>query len=305
MLTPHSHSKLDILVVDDDPFVRETIQIFLESEGMKVRTADCGEDGIAQLHQAEPDVALVDLRMPRMNGLEVLRAFKDYAPEVEVVMATGDATLESALSAMRSGAYTYIEKPIVDLEKDLLGVLLRAAERRQLRRTNRRLQGDLQLALHQLDAERRERRIGSEGFPIGRLLRRCASASPAELKAMILSSIPDRDPAVLYLRSELLLVPCAAKGIDLPPVDAVLPTHRFSDPGELWREGQFPGVFQDQDEALILPLFWTGELVGLLVLPVSDQTSSIDPGHRLIRRIADTAAAILGPIGIRTSTPTG
>jgi CheY-like chemotaxis protein len=305
MLTPPSLPKLDILVVDDDPFVRETIQIFLESEGLKVRTASCGEDGIAQLLEQEPDVALVDLRMPRMDGLAVLRSFKQHAPEVEVVMATGDATLESALSAMKLGAYSYIEKPIVDLEKDLLSVVRHAAERRHLRRTNRRLQGDLQLALHQLDAQRREQRIGHEGFPIEQLLRRCSTASPTELKAMILSYIPAPVPALLYLRNDQLLIPCAARDIDLPPIDAVLPTHRFSDPGERWREGNFPDVFTDQDEALMLPLFWIGELVGLIVLPVTDEGTFSDPGHRLLRRIADTAAVILGSSGIRTSTHTG
>ena len=304
-MTPHSSPRLDVLVVDDDPFIRESIQLFLESEGLSVRVASGGKEGIELLHEAEPDVALVDLRMPRINGLDVLREFKRLAPEVEVVMATGDATLESALSAMKLGAYTYIEKPIVDLEKDLLGVLLRAAERRTLRKTNRKLQGELQLALHQLDAERRERRIGLDGFPVSRFLRRCASASERDLKSMILSSIPGESPAILYLRSESMLIPCASRVVDLPAVDAVLPTHRFSDPGERWREGDLPGVFVEHDGALMLPLFWLGELVGLIVVPCNNSATDLDPGHRLLRRIADTAAAILGSVRTRSSSATG
>jgi hypothetical protein len=55
----------------------------------------------------------------------------------------------------------------------------------------------------------------------------------------------------------------------------------------------------------MLPLFWIGELVGLIVLPVTDEGTFSDPGHRLLRRIADTAAVILGSSGIRTSTHTG
>jgi CheY-like chemotaxis protein len=74
-MTPHSSPRLDVLVVDDDPFIRESIQLFLESEGLSVRVASGGKEGIELLHEAEPDVALVDLRMPRINGLDVLREF--------------------------------------------------------------------------------------------------------------------------------------------------------------------------------------------------------------------------------------
>ena len=89
-MNPGSATELEILIIDDDPFVRESLQLFLESEGIQVRSASGGEEGLAKLHQREPDVALVDLRMPRIDGLDVLREFKKIAPEVEVVMARFD-----------------------------------------------------------------------------------------------------------------------------------------------------------------------------------------------------------------------
>ena len=99
----------------------------------------------------EPDVIIADLRMPRMDGIELLRAVKTCAPEVEVILASGSATLESALDAMRLGAYSYIEKPVVDLDRDLKMIVSQAAERRRLRSTNLKLQGELQKAHHQLE----------------------------------------------------------------------------------------------------------------------------------------------------------
>ena len=304
-MNPLGERKLDVLIVDDDPFVRDSLQLFLESEGIDVRVAACGEDAISILHDSEPDVALVDLRMPRMNGLEVLREFKRISPEIEVVMATGDATLESALSAMKLGAYTYIEKPIVDLERDLLGVLIRAAERRSLRRTNRQLQGELQLTLHHLEAERREKRFSRDSFPIARFLRKCASASCDDLKSLILNKLPGDTPALLYLRQDRLLVPGATRSLDLPPVEAGLPAQFFTDPGEKWRVGELPEVFGSDQETLMLPLFWLGHLVGMIALPRSKQLEQVDPGHQLLRRIADTASALLGSLISHSSTPTG
>ena len=301
-MNPSSSTELEVLVIDDDPFLREAVQLFLESEGFRVRSASDGEKGIELLNQQEPDVALIDLRMPRLNGIDVLREFKKIAPEVEVVMATGAATLESALSAMKLGAYSYIEKPIVDLQKDLRDVLLRAAERRKLRQTNRDLQGQLQLTRHQLEAEQRKRRTEGVGFVVDQMLRKIAAATEDQLENLILSTIPGDCPAILYIRRDRLLIPCSAKSAQLPAEHCVLPVDRFTDPGERWREGDFPGLFQHRAGALMLPLFWLGHLEGLLAI---DASSSQKPSHSLLRAAADASAALLGSLATRSSAATG
>ncbi|MEE2890494.1 MAG: response regulator [Planctomycetota bacterium] len=300
-----SGANLEILIIDDDPFVRESIQLFLESEEFRVRAASGGEQGLELLNQQEPDVALVDLRMPRMNGLEVLREIKKIAPEVEVVMATGEATLESALSAMKLGAYSYIEKPIVDLQTDLLEVLLRAAERRKLRQTNRDLQGELQLTLHRLEAERREHRATEVGFPLEQMLRKMASATGDQLQDLLFSTIPAGCPALLFVRKDQQLIPFSAKSTQLPSEQLSLPVGRFTDPAERWREADCPDLFPDQQAALVLPLFWLGQLEGLFVIEADQSRVAGMPPLAYLRCIADAAAALLGSIGTRSSFATG
>ena len=304
-MNPCSATELEILIIDDDPFVRESLQLFLESEGIQVRSASGGEEGLAKLHQREPDVALVDLRMPRIDGLDVLREFKKIAPEVEGVMATGAATLESALAAMRLGAYSYIEKPIVDLQKDLLEVLLRAAERRKLRQTNRDLQRELQLTLHRLEAQQRERRATEAGFPVDQLLRKIASATEDQLQDLIFSTIPDGCRALLFVRKDQLLIPCSSRSTQLPAEQFSLPVGRFTDPGERWREADFPDLFPEKQAAVVLPLFWLGRLEGLFVIDADHALVPGMPPLASLRCVADLAAALLGSIGARSSATTG
>ena len=162
---------IEVLVVEDDPFVRESIQIYLETEGFQVRTAKDGLVGLERIREQEPDVALIDLRMPRMDGIELLRHIKESYSEIEVLMASGAATLESALDAMKLGAYSYIEKPIVDLENDLKNVILKAAERRRLRSTNLQLQGDLQRARYQVENLERGSQQSGTSSKLSRWLR--------------------------------------------------------------------------------------------------------------------------------------
>ncbi|MGE4618812.1 MAG: response regulator [Planctomycetota bacterium] len=304
-MMPGPGKDLEILIVDDDSFIRESIELFLESEGFQVRTASDGEKGVELFRQQEPDVALVDLRMPRMNGIEVLREFKKQAPEVEVVMATGAATLESALSAMKLGAYSYIEKPIVDLQKDLLEVLLRAAERRKLRKTNRDLQGQLQLIQHQLEKKEREQRTSICQFPIEQLMRNCASAHENQLRDLILATMPIDGPAILYIRKDQHLIPCSARQSDLPAEHFSMPISQFSDSSERWREGNFSGIFADQGGALVLPLFWIGQLEGLIAIPADHSRFSKKSSFSDLRCAADASAAILGALQRHSSSTTG
>ncbi|MDI6728219.1 MAG: sigma-54 dependent transcriptional regulator [Thermodesulfovibrionales bacterium] len=100
-----------ILVVDDQKTVCYSLQRFLQSEGYDVHTATSGEDALSVLNDANPDLVIMDVRMPEMDGLEVLRRIKESHPKVQVIMMTAFSTTEKAIEAIKLGAYDYLTKP--------------------------------------------------------------------------------------------------------------------------------------------------------------------------------------------------
>ena len=132
-----------ILVVDDDPSVRTFLVAALTEAGHSVAAAEDGRRGI-EIFQADPcDLVLTDVMMPGTSGLEVLRTVKRRSPGVEVIVVTAHASLDTAIQALRDGAYDLITKPLPDLDT-LFRVVDRALERRRLAEDNRRLVASLQ-----------------------------------------------------------------------------------------------------------------------------------------------------------------
>ncbi len=100
-----------ILVVDDEKSMREVLEIFLKGEGYDVLTANGGERGIRALKQDIFDLVITDMRMPKVSGLDLLKIIKGTSPNTIVVIITAFGTAESAVEAMKLGAYDYIQKP--------------------------------------------------------------------------------------------------------------------------------------------------------------------------------------------------
>ena len=121
-----------ILVVDDEESVATTIEAILKLDGHDVLAVTSGEAAIRLLHERQFDVVLTDLRLADIDGIEILREVQRTSPETAAIMLTGYASLESAVAALRSGAYDYLMKPS-DVE-ELRATVNRAIERRQLRR---------------------------------------------------------------------------------------------------------------------------------------------------------------------------
>ena len=131
-----------ILVVDDDQSLREFLTITLSRDGFEVVAAASGPEALKAMAEAPADLALVDLKMPGMDGLEVLRRLKEISETVAVVIVTAFATTETAIQALKEGAYDYLVKPF---ELDEVGLLLeRLLELRSLRRENRELRRALE-----------------------------------------------------------------------------------------------------------------------------------------------------------------
>ncbi len=126
-----------ILIVDDERSMREMLQILLEKSGHEVRVAEGVEGGGRALSETEFDLVITDLRLGQRSGLEVLRLAKEAQPQAEVVMITAYATAETAVEAMKLGAFDYLFKPFKSDE--LLVVLERALEKRALIRENQSL----------------------------------------------------------------------------------------------------------------------------------------------------------------------
>jgi len=117
-----------VLIVDDEERVLKSIAGVLEDEGFRVTTARSGEEAIGIFQQEGPDVTLLDIWMPGMDGIEVLKRLKWIAPDCQVIMISGHATISTAMTAVKSGAFDFIEKPLsLDV---LLMTIRRALERK-------------------------------------------------------------------------------------------------------------------------------------------------------------------------------
>ncbi|MGH9624330.1 MAG: sigma-54-dependent transcriptional regulator [Bryobacteraceae bacterium] len=130
-----------ILVVDDDESLRRVTQVQLEQAGFQTQTAADGSEALAALQKAPVQLVITDLKMPGMSGLELLRRIRAEYPEVVVVVITAYGTVESAVEAMRAGAYDYITKPVHPEELEL--VAKRALQHLQLLEENRALRSSL------------------------------------------------------------------------------------------------------------------------------------------------------------------
>jgi response regulator RpfG family c-di-GMP phosphodiesterase len=138
-----------ILIVDDEPSLCETLSDILEYHGYAVRTAGTGKAAEAILQSEPVDAALLDLRLPDRNGLEILRFIKDASPETEVLIVSGHATLSSAIEAMQFGAFGYVQKP-VEVHEVLAGIE-RALERQRLARDLRRANAENRERVRELE----------------------------------------------------------------------------------------------------------------------------------------------------------
>jgi DNA-binding NtrC family response regulator len=137
-----------VLVVDDEPKVAETLRDLLAAAGYEVTTAASGEDGIELVRSRLFDAAVIDLRMPGMDGIKLLRLIKEHAPVIEVIVMTADPTVDTAVEALKQGAFDYIGKPL-NLD-ELQHLMARLMEKSELRREVK----SLRTALGQLVAAR-------------------------------------------------------------------------------------------------------------------------------------------------------
>ena len=130
-----------ILVIDDDEAVLQSCRTILEDEGYEVDIAPGGEAGLALLRQKSFDLALIDLRMPRMNGLDTLEHAVSLAPNLVAIIFTAYGTIESAVEAIKKGAFNYVTKPFTSGQ--LTAAVAKGLEHGRLLQENVRLRREL------------------------------------------------------------------------------------------------------------------------------------------------------------------
>ena len=145
MITPSRMSPPRILIVDDEPDMLENCSRILSRHGYRCTTAGNGREAVALLERERPDLLLTDLKMPEMDGMELLQHAHELDPALPVIMITGFATIESAVTAVKHGAFDYLPK---DFSVDQFRVAVeRALRHRGLQVENRNLRLQLQQTL--------------------------------------------------------------------------------------------------------------------------------------------------------------
>ncbi|HWS95105.1 MAG TPA: response regulator, partial [Candidatus Methylomirabilis sp.] len=130
-----------VLVVDDEPEMCETCRKILARQGHEIWVAENGEAGLQRLRETSIDLAIIDLRLPDMDGLEVLRQAKKINSDMLAIMITAHGTVDTAIEAVREGAFDYLLKPFSMAELEV--TTQRSLNHRRLLQENRELQGQL------------------------------------------------------------------------------------------------------------------------------------------------------------------
>jgi DNA-binding NtrC family response regulator len=165
-----------VLVVDDEPSNLASIEKIFQRDGLRVLTADGAKSALELVRTHRVQVVLTDLMMPGVSGLELLRALKQLAPDTEVVMMTAYGTVETAVQAMREGAYDFVEKPLKRMT--IIKSVRKAAEKQQLLQENRSLRNEIKLLTR--------REIVGSSPALRRVLDVATQAAPSSATVLIL-----------------------------------------------------------------------------------------------------------------------
>lgn len=172
----------NILIVDDERSIRFTVKAFLEAEGHRVQTAEEAESAMALVRSTDFDVILSDIVLPGISGVDLLRQIREVSPQAQVIMMTGEPTLETASESLRLGAVDYLRKPvgksdILKAVRNALQVKTLNDEKLRLQEENRKYTDDLELLVERrtqalAESEATLRRRAEELDVLNRLARR-------------------------------------------------------------------------------------------------------------------------------------
>jgi two-component system, NtrC family, nitrogen regulation response regulator NtrX len=163
MPRPVDSFRASILVVDDEAAIRDSLHMILEYEGYRVEEAGNGSQALAKVAERAPDAVVLDIKMPEMDGLELLKALRERGYDMPVLMISGHADVATAVEATRRGAFDFFEKPL-ERERVLLS-LRNAVEAYRLQTENRTLRSEPEQLIGSAPAMRRLRETIDKAAP--------------------------------------------------------------------------------------------------------------------------------------------
>lgn len=254
----------DILVVDDDRDLADSLAQLLRLEGYAVETAYSADEAIAVVERHAVAVALVDIRLGKANGVQLIRALRASRPEIVVIIMTAYASVDTAVQAIQEGAYDYLCKPF--FTEDLLATLQRCFERSRLLKEREQAEAAVHARNRDLEALNvwLSQILGSM-----QSLARCATAQALcgeVLVAMV--ELLRTGGGALYLRDETTLRAAAARGGDYPEAIALPPDGRSVLQEALSRERPAAGPSGDANGG-------RGPVRAELVFPLLDSRGSL------------------------------
>jgi two-component system response regulator AtoC len=166
----------NVLIADDEESMRHLLSVFLRDHGYQVRAVANGEEALKELAARDYDLVLSDVRMPRMDGIALLREVQRLHPELTFIVMSAYGTHDTAIEAMKGGAYDYVSKPFKPDE--VLLVLKKAEERERLARENRRLRTELA-------AEYRFDNLVSASEPMAEVLKQVRKVAPIKTTVLL------------------------------------------------------------------------------------------------------------------------
>jgi two-component system, NtrC family, nitrogen regulation response regulator NtrX len=166
-------TRYNVLIVDDEPGIRESLTSVLRDEGYLAESAESGEAGLEFLNANKPDLVLLDIWLPGIDGIQVLEKIQSLENPPIVIMISGHGTIETAVRCTKLGAFDFIEKPL-SIEKTLL-TLKHAVEQLRLIKQNRQLREDIQ----------GQHRIIGDSIPMKALRQQLALAAPTNGRVLI------------------------------------------------------------------------------------------------------------------------
>jgi DNA-binding NtrC family response regulator len=131
-----------IFVIDDDPAMRLSCEKILKKEQYLVETFEDGQQGLERIQKQHPNLLVVDLKMPRIGGIDVIKSVNKIDPNISLVVITGYATIDTAVEAMKAGAYDFLPKPFTPDELRL--IVNRGLERSEFAKKSQKLATELQ-----------------------------------------------------------------------------------------------------------------------------------------------------------------
>ena len=278
-----------VLVVDDEKFIRDIIADFLGMEGYIVRTAEDGVSATNELERARYDMVISDLKMPKMGGLDLLKEVARTHPDTLTVIMTGFGTVETAIDAMKRGAYDYILKPFK--VEEIVHIVQRGLEKRRLSAENIRLREALSLY--------KVSEAITASLSLDEVIATVADSGLNEIRADLVMTWLDDGEGAFFSRN-VSLAEAFPEGEEVGELDAQTVVQRLKHESFLVEHGArarelFSTHPSRQVQSItIIPLKMRDRLLGWIAVVSLTASKRFDEGQRkLLSIIASRAAAAI------------